>query len=444
MIGLVGRRRLLLLLVLALAAPTSPTFGDEPENPAARKKRLEEAKRAAAAEEKALVEKVNAAIDLGAKWLVAQQDPQGVWPSRAAESLETDKGRQGVQAFCLLTLLKCGADDKDPAVKLGLDRWKDLYQADKDASVLRTYDAGVSLMMLDALYNPTEKPPKDMKYIAPKKGKCKYTKEAEDWARTLVEFLVTSRNVEALGWRYPNAGSDGSVDLSNTQYAVLGLWAAARCGFDAPPAVWEAVVDYCLKNQAPEGPAVDRWIENPAYEPGGVDRYGPFLPAGKDQARGWAYLPGTQTWTGSMTTAGLAALAIAKDRLRAANRLDKGIEKDIDRSMTDGIAWMSSNFAVEKNPGVASDNGWHFYYLYGLERAGALAGLVHFGKHDWYREGARYLLSRQSADGGWPVDAPERTAIHQTRVLETCFALLFLRRATIVPAKPVGPTLTGG
>ena len=45
-------------------------------------------------------------------------------------------------------------------------------------------------------------------------------------------------------------------------------------------------------------------------------------------------------------------------------------------------------------------------------------GTEKFGTHNWYNEGARYLLSKQGADGKWGSRK------------NTCFAILFLRRAT--------------
>jgi hypothetical protein len=45
------------------------------------------------------------------------------------------------------------------------------------------------------------------------------------------------------------------------------------------------------------------------------------------------------------------------------------------------------------------------------------------GKHDWYEEGAQHLLGAQSGDGSW-------SAGGESALVNTCFALLFLKRAT--------------
>lgn len=47
------------------------------------------------------------------------------------------------------------------------------------------------------------------------------------------------------------------------------------------------------------------------------------------------------------------------------------------------------------------------------------------GSHDWYGEGADYLLKAQGKDGGW--NSPDHLAPHTT----TAYAMLFLKRASI-------------
>jgi hypothetical protein len=432
-----GRPLSLSLLLCAAAIAPTAAANDAPDDAAARKRKVAEAKRLEAEAEKMLVERVNAAIDRGATWLEGRQDADGVWPSPSEPN-----GRWGVQALCLLTLLKCGREADAPSVKKGLAAWRKLYEDSAKGGTLRTYDAGITLMMLDALYGQTGEEKRDTRYApSRKKQKCRYPKDMEEIARNLVDFLVTRRNRENDGWRYPDGASDGPVDMSCTQYAMLGLWAASRCGFDAPPECYHGAVAYALRTQAKEGKEVVRWIENPAHEPGVEDRYGPFLPGPKDRARGWAYLPNLTAWTGSMTTAGIAVLAIAKDRLKDMKALTPAREKEIDAAMRDGVAWLGESFKVDGNPGTATQAGWHYYYLYGLERVGGVTGLRHVGRHDWYRRGAEYLVDRQHGDGGWVSDAPERTKIHESPEIDSCFALLFLKRATVPPVQ--GPVLTG-
>ncbi len=86
-----------------------------------------------------------------------------------------------------------------------------------------------------------------------------------------------------------------------------------------------------------------------------------------------------------------------------------------DISARKGVDWIGKEFSVTENP---HKTGWYHYYLYTLERAGILTGLNIFGKHDWYKDGANHLLDSQKSDGSWG------------NVRSTCFAILFLKRAT--------------
>jgi hypothetical protein len=87
--------------------------------------------------------------------------------------------------------------------------------------------------------------------------------------------------------------------------------------------------------------------------------------------------------------------------------------------MDAGARWMTRHFQVQSNPGTGQ---WPLYYLYGLERAGRFTGLRFFGDHDWYREGARFLVKSQSPrDGVWAGQL-------EPPIVGTSFALLFLSK----------------
>jgi hypothetical protein len=96
--------------------------------------------------------------------------------------------------------------------------------------------------------------------------------------------------------------------------------------------------------------------------------------------------------------------------------------------------------SMPADPGLVAPSArtFHFYWLYALERVGMLLGMKHLGALEWYVEGATWLVEHQEPDGGWvnptaAQDAPEPP------LAATCFALLFLRRAT----RPVVTTLPG-
>ncbi len=174
-------------------------------------------------------------------------------------------------------------------------------------------------------------------------------------------------------------------DNSNTQFALLGLYAARLANVQAPTETWHRSRDHFLGTQGASG--------------------------------GWGYSGDDDGSSyGSMTCAGVAALEICARATKRESRIDKSIER--------GLAWLARRFSVKKHPGRETAGGgpqdtWYFYYLYSLERAGVLCDVRRFSGRDWYREGAEVLLSLQTEGGSWGGGAPD-----------TCFAVLFLKRAT--------------
>jgi hypothetical protein len=213
-------------------------------------------------------------------------------------------------------------------------------------------------------------------------------------------------------------------------------------------------MEWLLKVQETDGTKSELFVENPDWAPG-LDDVKRFLTAGQRKARGWTYVPGAPvdkdnvgSATGAMTCAGVTGLAIVKERLADANQLPPDLSRRIDVGLLDGLAWIGDVFTVTDNPVVpAAAAMWHYYYLYGLERVGSLTGVKHHAQQDWYRVGAEHLLAAQEKNGGWKEAAASGKPADSTEsaITQTCFALLFLRRATSPPLVPVTPpVLTGG
>jgi hypothetical protein len=148
-----------------------------------------------------------------------------------------------------------------------------------------------------------------------------------------------------------------------------------------------------------------------------------------------------------MTTAGIACLAIVKERLGETGKLTPALAQRLDVGLLDGLAWLTDTFTVTDNPVVPPAPAmWHYYYLYGLERVGSLTGVRFVGKNDWYRQGADHLLGAQKKEGGWEsaIGAGKPADNTESDIVQTCFALLFLKRSTTPPAVPITPpSLTG-
>jgi hypothetical protein len=163
----------------------------------------------------------------------------------------------------------------------------------------------------------------------------------------------------------------------------------------------------------------------------------------EDRARGFGYTPGDPA-TGSMTTGGLSSLLTLKAVLDEQGMLEPALRRRLDQAAWDAIAWLARHYDLTTNPPVGAL--WHYYYLYGLERALVIAQKRLLGSHDWWSEGARLLVAAQTEDGAWRPPSPllgfggpggPGAAPYDTALLDTCFALLFLRRAAFPTEKPL-------
>jgi hypothetical protein len=287
-------------------------------------------------------------------------------------------------------------------------------------------------------------------------------------------------------------------DLSNTQYALLGLDAAEHLDLTAPKATYEKAIEFVLSKQDTSGDAVEAFPvpgadlsykelkkteselreklkkidgdfkgkksgdTNAAGHTESEERKTTTEDAAKKvlrttdakppQARGWNYgtvPPGPNgaeaaNRTGSMTTAGLACVFICKAHLEGRSGYDKAHAAAVDKALRDGAGWIAKNFDAMHNPAVyaaggAAHAGHIFYYLYGLERAGVLLLVPKFGTHDWYDEGTRAILGWQTDAGSW--DGGREGTVGAA--CDTSFALLFLARGTTPLVRIPTRTATG-
>ncbi len=257
--------------------------------------------------------------------------------------------------------------------------------------------------------------------------------------------------------RRNNVPPNANQDLSSTQLATLALFSARRFGMKIPDDVWFDILDFTLAHQEEDGPEQERY--DPTLAAGGYAQQ-------KDHARGFMYIKGSPDGTegvatGSMTACGITNLLIAVRALEESPKgrkefSERGLDRKVTTAVWDGLAWLDRNWSPFMNP--SSQYGYHVYYLYAIEREQDLRMKNLLGKHLWYREGAREILQRQQHakvkdlfDGR----APERDVVfwntgstHEPKdVLDTCFALLFLKRATshlspapVTPGDEAGPT----
>ncbi|MCU0724276.1 MAG: hypothetical protein MUE73_00580 [Planctomycetes bacterium] len=387
---------LVLLMVFAVHLPPASAGGDE---------------------DREFRRRVDAAITAGCEHLLRTQQPDGTWQSPYDE-----KWPGGATALACLALL---VSEINP--------WRDEMQKTlqwiESRKFERTYSAAIAMMAIEACHIPPDEF-KAMREDRPvEKPVRKVTPQRKAFLEWHVKMLLGGRQHDAWGYPAgPDSTSDWGGDLSNLQYALLGLKSASRCGIEIEDDAWFKVLKILLTAQEKEGPKVRLIVSK------SVDKHGyetaETRPA---EVRGWRYRwpysvkvgssasvvnPGPDDKpSGSMTTAGIACLAIIHSELLRSPKYQREI-RDVSQAIHDGFAWLAANWAVDKNPG--GNPVWHYYYLYGLERAGVLGGRKWIGEHDWYREGAEYLLARQLPGGGFG-----------DGLLDTCFALLFLRRSTV-------------
>jgi len=212
---------------------------------------------------------------------------------------------------------------------------------------------------------------------------------------------------DAIHWKakLPKAGAIlgglGEGDNSNTQFALLALWAARR--HDVP-----AECPILLSYQR--------------------------FRAGQNADGGWGYrtksgngpaIGEESNSTNTMTCAGLLGLALGPGALPAGSNV--GDKDKIQEPVARGLAALGGYIGTPAPAGTKPPMQ-NMYFLWSVERVGVLFDLKTIGGKDWYAWGAQILVANQHDDGSWSGAEYRGASPH----LDTCFALLFLKRANLV------------
>jgi Mg-chelatase subunit ChlD len=341
-------------------------------------------------------EQVNAAIDRGREFLWAHV--RQLQAKRGKDSLIVDSGPD---LLAMLALVNAGAAEKIPEFDAQLRRYLD--QTDPRQKQLPVYEAGIYCMLIEAYGDPTYRPKlrdaaRYLVEIQGPGGSWNYGSGFADPALFGPKQQARPQSLQVFGGTPLDGGkpatelisrvtpfaknSDG--DNSTSQFALLGIRSAARWYFVASQDVWRGNLMMTRSRECADG--------------------------------GWDYNQNGAYGYGSMTCAGICALAI--DRYQLGEK-DPTIDEQIER----GLGWLDQHFSVSANPGRG--DGYLYYYLYSLERVGRVLDTEFVGSHEWYPLGARFLVDRQKPGGKW-VESSE----DEDPRLATSFALLFLTRAT--------------
>lgn len=308
-------------------------------------------------------EEIGSAITHGIDYLLERFDPHTYLLPGADD-------RQGItmgeDILAVYALMQCQQATDDPRLNPHDATMKGLIDAMKGLNLndyaYETYSRGLRATAL-ALYNR----PEDRAIL-----------------NADATVLVRGSNNGAYTYRPGRNGGrrmmgydDPTWDNSNSQYGLLGVWAAAETAFEVPDAYWTAVKNHWTRCQNQDGT--------------------------------WDYRMGGGQGTHSMTCAGLASLFVTHDYLDAP-AFGVVVGRDpFTPALARGLRWLETgNNAVELNR--------QGYDLYGLERVGLASGFKFFGNHEWYRELAAQSLAMQRNQRTWG------------NIVEDAYNLLFLSR----------------
>jgi hypothetical protein len=339
-----------------------------------------------------LVEKVRTAIDAGVRYLKKQQSSDGNWEGIVINFLADMEG--GSTGLVTLALLNCGVKPDDPGVARAIEYLRKLPPK-------KTY--------VVALCNMVMAETRDKRYVPEIQRNADWLiKNALGW-KTSDDGKVLRVTGQLQGWSYPQ---NQMSDNSNTQYALLGLYAAKSAGATIHNEVWQGIQEYYTRTQVTpeEAPRLGFWT---------------YYNEKRD-------LPSI-----SMSVAGVCGLLIARMGLDVnEHELDpaSGVAKNCgvygeNTALAKGLNWVAENFSFESPKST-------YYNIYGMERLGRLSGQRFIGTHDWYREGCEKLVGKfnpntrkwekgmQADDGSFGGGRQ----IDGTPHLSTAFSLLFLSK----------------
>jgi len=346
--------------------------------------------------------KINEAIDKGVAYLKSIQRPDGYWggPEDPKSFLRWEDQSQtaGMTALCLYALGASGCGAKDPAVEKALVFIHENPKFFAGGYSCATYTNALLVLALTRidpalLRTPIHEAADRLVGGHLSDGMWTYILEP---MRTGAPVRAEDRNA----WRKGSTGISNIPDNSNTQLAVLALWAAQQmAGYQVPRDSWEEIKKHFLKYQEDDG--------------------------------GWSYRKVNRSSSPTMTAAGIVSLVYAIASL-------DGKEGALERArmhpaLKRGLRLLP--LTPDARPPLRAWNGawFNYYYIYSVERVGTVLAL---DPATWYVPGAQWLVEHQGADGGWGGGGglvkpdPQKTKEVLQMPYETALALLFLTRAT--------------
>ncbi len=239
---------------------------------------------------------VQAAIDLGVRWLYTQRDPQRHWE----QDPETHRNWGGWTSLAVYALLMA---DEDPQTNSALNRAANFVM---NADLKGTYPLCFRIHVWEVL------------------------PQRERFRKVLTSDVSKLRGgMTRYGfWGYTMAGNDvdpdKKLDLSTTLAGGLGVWIGESVGGIKPkPADWERIALALIKYQREDF--------------------------------GWAYNPALADVSHGSMTAGALALLYA-----SYPHLTDQTKAKVDQTIAQGVKWMDANFSPTTNVNRGSFTNYYF------------------------------------------------------------------------------------
>ena len=354
----------------------------------------------------------------GVAYLKKTQTADGAWPGEPDNYV----------AFAGLALLEAGVRPDDPAIVKAA-----AYARSRMPHIFRTYAASLFLLFFDRLDDPKDNErivELAMRLVCGQSAQGGWSYELPVLKRSETKALQAylsdprrnycvnprqrdAKDREALPrkvrelplWDMPFNPSpeffrEGG-DNSNTQFALLALWAARR--HEVPASLRHGLaVDSSLWR------VVWRFRETQNSD-------GSFCYSGK---RFKSDLP-------SMTCAGL--LAFALDHRLLFSDISHEFRLQDETQVQKALARVSRAIGKPAANPQAPIEMTEMYFLWSLEQVAVAYQLKKIGDKDWYQWGFTMLRKNQREDGSWHAGRGHGS----NAFVDTCFALLFLQQADL-------------
>ncbi len=355
---------------------------------------------------------VDKAVERGVKALQGMMENGGVG------------GRKGATALAAVTLLECDVPPTDKGIQKAAEHVRTEVMGSDEV-----YTISTAIFFLDRLGDPIDEPLLEAITVRLLSGQLdnggwtyntapvpagEQQRLEEHYKLAKEKKVVPKRSVTArdlptelqqrLLQMRPLASSQyGYGDHSNTQFAILATWVGRRHGVPVD-AVLARVDAHFRKGQSADG--------------------------------GWGYSPDNTTpdflTTPAMTCAGVLGLSVAHGMVLMTGRAPGPEARQIldpvrDPNLRAALARIARNVGDPpsvKKASVPKLVNNDIYFLWSLERIMVAMDLEKIGGKDWFSWGAEILIANQQADGRWMAEYGGVGA-------DTCFALLFLRKANL-------------